>query len=109
MEDFIIGDVAVIEPKPTKMFKLRETKIDKFNTLRERVEVHPGMCPKARCPFDIATANGYRNWDMVPDFHKPAMIQAMKEHIEAAHTVQEDSLISEEQMQTQYLNNHFTF
>jgi hypothetical protein len=69
---------AAAEPEPEFIFIRKQ--IDKFNSRRIKVAVHPGLCKI--CGFDILKKNDAPEWGLLPETEQIKVRGAMKKHME---------------------------
>jgi hypothetical protein len=88
------------KPKTGKKFITKETVIDKFNVLRQRVELTPSVCDI--CAFDIA-AKHFGNWHNVPEAEHEKIAKALAEHKRVVHPLNQNLIVDESEIPTQWL------
>jgi hypothetical protein len=79
---------------------LKEVVVDKFTTLRFRVELTGCVCED--CGFDFCARNGFPEWDNLEEGQKAVVKEAMKQHKEL-HSVTEQRVVTSEQLNTHNL------
>lgn len=70
---------APAEPDEEPDFIYVRKQIDKFNSRRVKLKLHPGLCKV--CGFDILKHNHSPSWDMLPETEQVKVLGAMKEHM----------------------------
>jgi hypothetical protein len=101
-------EVDPVEGKPRKKMLLRSIYVDSKNTRRTRVEFKPSMCTRPNCGYDAATANKYKSWDHVPPPIRPALLDALKNHIEKIHSIAEETIVYEDELPGEWLGRDVT-
>mgnify|MGYP001569283240 CR=1 FL=1 len=92
-----------VKPKPKRRFIIRQTIIDKFNTVRRRVLLTPSMCTRLGCTFDAASKFG--GWENAPESQHAVMRVVLIQHDKVAHNSSEDLIVDEEDMPKEWIGN----
>lgn len=73
-----------------------EQRVDKFNVIRKRVLITPGVCTK--CGFDIIGFNKLVPYEDLNGADQLRVKAALKEHIEREHTSADDKIVSRKEL-----------
>lgn len=80
--DKIEGVATLDEDEPEFIWIVKQ--IDRFNSRREKIAVHPGLCTK--CGFDILKKNGIpTKFEDMPEVEQLKVRGALKQHMNLAH------------------------
>lgn len=85
-----------------KHFIINEKKIDKFNTIRNRIVLTPAVCEI--CGLDlIDNIGGEVPYNDMTREEKDRVVQAVEKHKELMHTPHSQLIVTEDQIPTSYL------
>lgn len=69
-----------------------ERRIDRFTTLRTRVELNPAIC--IQCGFDLISENGLEDWDDLDEVTRSRIIKDMEIHSAEFHSLAQEKVVS---------------
>lgn len=83
--------------KKTKQMVITTRRVDKFNTIRKRVELHPAIC--LECGEDMLQLNNVEGpFEDLPATQQQAMKECLEDHKAKAHTRAAKLVIEEEEI-----------
>lgn len=84
-----------------KRYIIKSHKVDKFNTVRRRVELTPAICDM--CGFDIAETNNLGDYYSMSETMQEQVKRGIEEHKKAYHSAHQKLIVDEDEKPTEWL------
>lgn len=104
------GPMGSPEKRPEsgkRRFIIHEYRVDKFNVVRKRVELHPGICDL--CGFDITTKNNLGSYYEMSEAMQDQVRRGIEEHKRVYHSAHQKLVVDEDEKPTEWLGGRPKF